>query len=249
VAIVPKETELGRKRAVDTAVCNSDLSCNKGFCPSFLTIAGRRRPSTAISASASASASITRSPPKPDPQSLLAEFQVPPPPSRVSLSGGGGRGGGGGERANILVCGIGGTGVVTLGAVLSRAAAAAGLHVNVFDQVGLSQKNGSVVSHIKISSQPIFAPRVGPGQATAVLAADIVTAVAPHNLAVISAPSAPSAPSAACAAVSGSAEAVEGGGGGVGGCRGGGGRHTSGGEFARDTAWLICAGARSVCAA
>eukprot|EP00802_Teleaulax_amphioxeia_P021277 Tamp_21622.p1 GENE.Tamp_21622~~Tamp_21622.p1 ORF type:complete len:340 (+),score=31.55 Tamp_21622:67-1020(+) len=61
VAIVPKETELGRKRAVDTAVCNSDLSCNKGFCPSFITIAGRRRPSTAAASSSSASSSTSSS--------------------------------------------------------------------------------------------------------------------------------------------------------------------------------------------
>ena len=135
VAIVPKETELGRKRAVDTAVCNSDLSCNKGFCPSFITIAGRRRPSTAAASSSSASSStstpsssLSSQSPKTDMESLLADFQVPQP-SIPSAAGD--------VWASILVCGIGGTGVVTMGAVLSRAAAAAGLHVNVFDQVAL----------------------------------------------------------------------------------------------------------------
>ena len=135
-----------------------------------MTITGRRR-------TAAAPAPHT-SPPSPSPSdytALLEDFPVPPPPVKER-----------GERANILVCGIGGTGVVTLGAILARAAAASGLHVNVFDQVGLSQKNGSVVSHIRIARHPILAPRIAPGAATCLLAADLVTAVAPANLAAIS---------------------------------------------------------------
>ncbi|MGB1602553.1 MAG: thiamine pyrophosphate-dependent enzyme, partial [Promethearchaeia archaeon] len=157
VAIIPKETDLGRKRAVDAAVCNQDLSCNLGFCPSFVTISGRRRLPPA-NAAASASAALGH---RWDDPALLADFSVPEPGLSIARANTARQLGphaqschhaAGTEAAaqrddfhdaKILVCGVGGTGVVTLGAVLARAATAQGLHVSVFDQVGLSQKNGS----------------------------------------------------------------------------------------------------------
>ena len=153
VSLVPVETPLGRKRAIDQSSCNKDYSCLNGFCPSFLTIhdVGLRKPATLA----------------------LDEtlFGTLPMPARVSL----GRSG-----FNLMVSGIGGTGVITVGALLGMAAHLDGLAMSSFDMTGLSQKNGAVYSHLRIArnTKEITSQRLGRGEADLVLAFDLVAALA-----------------------------------------------------------------------
>ena len=148
VSVWPKETELGRKRQIDQSNCNKDYSCVKGFCPSFVTVldAEPRKPSTSALA-----------------QEALGEL---PMPALVPLDG----------AFNVMVCGIGGTGVVTIGALLAMAAHLEGKACSVFDMTGLSQKNGAVYSHVRIapSAQDLGAQKLGVGEADLSLAFDAV---------------------------------------------------------------------------
>ncbi|HEX6572005.1 MAG TPA: indolepyruvate ferredoxin oxidoreductase family protein, partial [Steroidobacteraceae bacterium] len=159
VSILPKETEFGRKREIDQSNCNKDYSCVKGFCPSFVTVHGGqlRRPKVA--------------------QIDLAAFaDVPPPPAPALLLS---------RSWNVLVAGIGGTGVVTVGSVLAMAAHLEGKRASVIDMTGLAQKNGAVWSHLRISepsaahggtSPEVIGARVGLAEADLLLGCDLVTA-------------------------------------------------------------------------
>ena len=150
VSVAPVETEFGRKRTIDQSSCNKDYSCVKGFCPSFVTVEG----------------GSLRKPKKAD----AADFsRLPAPPAIASTA----------EPYGILVTGIGGTGVVTIGALLGMAAHLEGKGVSVLDMTGLAQKNGSVVSHVRIADQPeqLYATRIAAGEAKLVLACDILTSV------------------------------------------------------------------------
>jgi indolepyruvate ferredoxin oxidoreductase len=158
VAIVPVETELGRKRAIDQSACNKDYSCLKGFCPSFVTVEGgrlRRRPGADAA--------------RPEiPADALSE------PGRAP-----------GDRASgIVVSGIGGTGVVTVGALLGMAAHIEGKGVSVLDVTGLAQKNGEVYSHIRIAAgaDDLHAARIGAGEADLLIGCDLVTAASAETL-------------------------------------------------------------------
>ncbi len=156
VAVEPLETAYGRKRAINQFSCNKDFSCTKGFCPSFVTVhGGRLRRSSAVDAD-------------------RVPFPVLPDPAQPSLD----------ETYGILVAGIGGTGIVTIGALLAMAAHLEGKAVNVFDQAGLAQKNGSVFSHVKIATRPgdIGPARIDAGGARLLLGCDIVTAGGPEGL-------------------------------------------------------------------
>jgi len=150
VSVAPLETEFGRKRAIDQSSCNKDYSCVNGFCPSFVTVEG----------------GSLRKPKKAD----AADFSNLPAPAPVVTSA---------EPYGILVTGIGGTGVVTIGALLGMAAHLEGKGVSVLDMTGLAQKNGSVVSHVRIADQPdqLHATRIAAGEAKLVLACDILTGV------------------------------------------------------------------------
>jgi indolepyruvate ferredoxin oxidoreductase len=151
VSVEPLETEFGRKRRIDQSSCNKDYSCVKGFCPSFVTVSG---------------ASVR----KPAAATLGAElFANLPDPSRVDVSTGT-------RVVSVLVTGIGGTGVVTVGAVLAMAAHLESLAATVFDMTGLSQKGGAVLSHLKIAGEreSIAAPKVGALEADVVLGCDLV---------------------------------------------------------------------------
>jgi len=150
VSVAPLETEFGRKRSIDQSSCNKDYSCVNGFCPSFVTVEG----------------GSLRKPKKAD----AADFSNLPEPSPVVTST---------EPYGILVTGIGGTGVVTIGALLGMAAHLEGKGVSVLDMTGLAQKNGSVVSHVRIADQPeqLYATRIAAGEAKLVLACDILTGV------------------------------------------------------------------------
>jgi indolepyruvate ferredoxin oxidoreductase len=153
VAILPKETEFGRKRAIDQSSCNKDYSCTKGFCPSFVTVeGGTLKKNKAGVAKEGAD----------DGWGLLPEPMLP------SIA----------HPYNILINGIGGTGVITVGALMGMAAHLEGKGASVLDMTGMSQKNGSVTSHVKIAETPerLRAQRIATGEADLVLGCDMLTA-------------------------------------------------------------------------
>ena len=122
----PLETEFGRKRQIDQSSCNKDYSCVKGFCPSFVTVLG----------------GALR---KPEPVADTTLFPVLPEPVLPSLDG---------HVYSILVTGMGGTGVVTIGAILGMAAHLEGRGCGLLDMAGLAQKGGSVWSHLRVGASP-----------------------------------------------------------------------------------------------
>jgi indolepyruvate ferredoxin oxidoreductase len=149
VSVAPVETEFGRKRTIDQSSCNKDYSCVNGFCPSFVTVEG----------------GSLRKPKKAE----AGDFPALPDPTPASAA----------EPYGILVTGIGGTGVVTIGALLGMAAHIEGKGCSVLDMTGLAQKNGSVLSHVRIAATPeqLYATRIAAGEAKLVLACDILTGV------------------------------------------------------------------------
>jgi indolepyruvate ferredoxin oxidoreductase len=155
VSIAPVESEFGRKRTIDQSSCNKDFSCVKGFCPSFVTVEGGQ----------------LRKPKK----AASVDFTNLPAPALPSTA----------TPYSILVTGIGGTGVVTIGALLGMAAHLEGKGCSVLDMAGLAQKNGAVVSHVRIGDAPeqMFATRIAAGEARLVLACDILTGVGYEALA------------------------------------------------------------------
>lgn len=165
LSVVPIETDLGRKRRIDQSACNKDLSCVKGFCPSFVTISGaqvRRRGRSAI-------------------ENLQPHLAALPPPPTIAWDD---------ERAyNILCTGIGGTGVVTVGALIATGAHIAGLVASVHDRLGMAQKFGAVTSHIRIARRPelIGSVRIPMGRADAVLGGDLMVTAQPDVLRTIGA--------------------------------------------------------------
>jgi len=149
VSVQPLETEWGRKRTIDQSSCNKDFSCLKGFCPSFVTVEGGRLKQGHGVAGHHA-------------MSALPEPQLPPL----------------GQTYDIIVTGVGGTGVVTIGGILGMAAHLEGKGVGVLDMAGLAQKGGAVYSHMRIAERPddIHAIRIAAGGADLVLGGDIVVA-------------------------------------------------------------------------
>src|SRR5438874_3128002 len=158
VSVKPVETEFGRKRMIDQSNCNKDFSCLKGFCPSFVTVHGGslRKLRTSVVAGGA------------DP------FAELPAPRRRPLVG----------PYDILITGIGGTGVVTVGALLGMAAHLEAKGCTVLDFTGLSQKNGAVMSHVRLAPRPddLHAVRVGAGGADLLLGCDMVVAASPAAL-------------------------------------------------------------------
>ncbi|MHC6218577.1 indolepyruvate ferredoxin oxidoreductase family protein [Stenotrophomonas acidaminiphila] len=148
VSVLPKETEFGRKRDIDQSNCNKDFSCTTGFCPSFVTVHGGQ----------------LRKGRRSDAASLLDN--LPDPAFRSDLS----------QPWNILITGVGGTGVVTIGALLGMAGHLEGKGATVLDQTGLAQKGGAVTTHIRIARAPsdIHAVRIAAGEADLVLGCDMV---------------------------------------------------------------------------
>ncbi len=158
LSVVPVETEFGRKRAIDQSSCNKDFSCVNGFCPSFVTVHGGR---------------LRRHQPKPD----EIAFSALPEPGLPGLE----------EPYGILVTGVGGTGVVTIGALLGMAAHLEGKGCSILDMTGLAQKGGAVFSHVRIARRPedIHAVRIAAGGARLLLGCDIVVAATFDGLAKI----------------------------------------------------------------
>jgi indolepyruvate ferredoxin oxidoreductase len=145
VSIVPQETELGRKRAIDQSSCNKDFSCIKGFCPSFVTLEG---------------AQVKKS--------ATAELKLPelPDPALPAING----------TWNMVITGVGGTGVVTIGAVLAQAAQIDDKGAGMMEMAGLAQKGGAVHIHLRLANAPsdITAIRVATGEADALIGGDLV---------------------------------------------------------------------------
>jgi indolepyruvate ferredoxin oxidoreductase len=157
-SLLPQPTEYGLKRRVDQSSCNADYSCVNGFCPSFVTVEGvKPRKIKPVVA-------------KPG----LDEAPLPAPPS-AALEG----------MYNILITGIGGTGVITIGALIGMAAHLEGKGVSVLDMTGMSQKNGSVTSHVRIAREAgqLKAQRIPTGEAHLILGCDMLTAGAPDAIA------------------------------------------------------------------
>jgi indolepyruvate ferredoxin oxidoreductase len=149
VSVQPLETEWGRKRTIDQSSCNKDFSCVKGFCPSFVTVHGAKlRKGVGVAAD--------------------HDLGALPDPKLPAID----------KTFNIVVTGVGGTGIVTVGGILGMAAHLEGRGVGVLDMAGLAQKGGAVFSHIRFAEKPedIHAIRVAAGRADLVLGGDIVVA-------------------------------------------------------------------------
>jgi indolepyruvate ferredoxin oxidoreductase len=152
LAVSPLETELGTKRTIDQSQCNKDFSCLEGFCPSFVTVYGAQ----VRKAKRSVDTGIAK---------MLASLPEPTPPSLD-------------RPYAMLVTGVGGTGVVTLSAVLGQAAHLEAKGFGSIDMTGLAQKGGAVACHMRFarSADQIHAIRAGVAGADLVLGCDLVVA-------------------------------------------------------------------------
>ncbi len=153
VSIVPKETELGRKRAIDQSSCNKDFSCLQGLCPSFVTLEGAKIRKEATT-----------------------EIDLPhlPSPELPRING----------THNVVITGVGGTGVVTIGAILAQAAQIDGKGAGMMEMAGLAQKGGAVHIHCRLANRPedISAIRVATGEAHALIGGDLVVSAGSKTL-------------------------------------------------------------------
>jgi len=182
LSVVPVDTAFGTKRQIDQSACNQDFSCLKGFCPSFVTVDG---------------ASLKKGTNAAVDDGLLHEMQNWPPLPEPLLPGTA-------QPYNLILTGVGGMGVITLGALIGMAAHLDGKGVSVLDMTGLAQKYGAVFSHLRIADRPedIHAARIATGEAHAILGGDLVVTASPeaqskmlegHTRAVVSCAETPTA--------------------------------------------------------
>ena len=159
LSVTPVETEFGRKRRIDQSSCNEDFSCVKGFCPSFVTIEGVK----------------PRRPKNVDPRAIAQRPIAEPAPLALD------------RPWNVLVTGIGGTGVITIGAILAMAAHLEGKGCSTLDMAGMAQKGGPVTTHLRFAPQPadLHAVRISTRAADVVLGCDLVVAAGKEALSVI----------------------------------------------------------------
>ncbi len=155
LSLLPKETERGRKRSIDQSACNKDFSCVRGFCPSFVTVKG----------------GTLR---KPEALGKGSDFPELPQPTLPSCA----------TPYNILLTGVGGTGVVTVSALLGMAAHIEGKGAGVLDQIGLAQKFGAVMSHIRIADQQeqIHTVRIPAGETDLMIGFDLMVGASEEAL-------------------------------------------------------------------
>ena len=162
LSVEPLETEFGRKRQINQNTCNKDFSCVKGFCPSFVTIEGGELKK-----------------PKKDKRVSPFDASLPviPQPTIPNAV----------EAWGIVVAGVGGTGVITIGQLLGMAAHLEGKGVITQDAAGLAQKGGATWSHIQIANTPdaIHCTKVGTAEADLVIACDSIVAANKTTLAVM----------------------------------------------------------------
>nr|WP_315189898.1 indolepyruvate ferredoxin oxidoreductase family protein [uncultured Albidiferax sp.] len=154
VSILPLETPLGRKRTIEQSSCNKDFSCVNGFCPSFITLEGAELR-------------------KPEKNKVTPPTGLPDP-VLPSLD----------QPWNVLIAGVGGTGVVTIGALMGMAAHIEDKGVLVLDMAGLAQKGGAVMSHVRLAAHPdqLHAARVARSQADVVLGCDVMVSASADAL-------------------------------------------------------------------
>ena len=159
VSIVPQETEFGRKRKIDQSSCNKDYSCVKGFCPSFVTVhgGGLRKGKGATQG-----------------DKVETLFTALPEPTLPALE----------QPYGIMVTGVGGTGVVTIGAILGMAANLENKGFTSLDMAGLAQKGGAVWAHLQVAAKPedIRTVRLGAGGARLVLGCDLVVSASQKTM-------------------------------------------------------------------
>jgi indolepyruvate ferredoxin oxidoreductase len=151
VSIQPKQTAFGTKRQIDQSSCNKDYSCVNGFCPSFVTV-------------------LDAEPKKPSGVELThGLFDNLPTPAVYEQ-----------DNMGVMIAGIGGTGVITVGAIIGMAAHMEGKACSIYDMTGLSQKNGAVYSHLRVAQDPqdLSAQRIGAGEADLILGFDLVASLA-----------------------------------------------------------------------
>ena len=162
VAVVPLETKLGRKRKIDQSSCNKDYSCAKGFCPSFVGVLGGKLKKRAGALAGAGAARFE----------AMVEA-LPQPPEHVWTG-----------PYDLLVTGVGGTGVVTVGAVIAMAAHLEAHSASVLDFMGFAQKGGSVLSFVRLARDKaaLNQVRIDAQQADAVLACDVVVAASADAL-------------------------------------------------------------------
>jgi indolepyruvate ferredoxin oxidoreductase len=156
LSVVPKETPFGRKREIDQHSCNKDYSCLNGFCPSFVTVeGGQRQPPAPLSGSARL-------------ETAAADL---PDPDVANIN----------HCYDLLVTGVGGTGVVTVGQLITMAAHLEGKGSSVLDFMGFAQKFGPVLSYIRIARQPsdINQVRIEQARADALIGCDLVVSSSP----------------------------------------------------------------------
>jgi indolepyruvate ferredoxin oxidoreductase len=158
LSVLPLETELGRKRLIDQDACNKDYSCLKGFCPSFVSVKGGSLRKAKLA-------------------ETTTEFTELPAPTLLPID----------QPWNVLITGIGGTGVLTIGSILAMAAHIEGKGCSTLNQTGLAQKFGAVVSHIRIAQnqQDIHAVRIPAGDADLMIGCDLAVSVSEDALAKI----------------------------------------------------------------
>jgi indolepyruvate ferredoxin oxidoreductase len=159
LSVLALETDLGRKRRINQGSCNQDFSCLEGFCPSFVSLIGASR----------------------SPTTPLATEQLPALPEPEPCESG--------AAYNILIAGVGGTGVVTASGLIGLAAYLEGRFVLQLDQTGLAQKFGAVLSHVRIASERdrVHGMRIPHGQVDLLLGADLMVATDKEPLAMLSA--------------------------------------------------------------
>ncbi|WP_114951597.1 indolepyruvate ferredoxin oxidoreductase family protein [Sphingosinicella terrae] len=163
VSVQPLETEFGRKRRIDQSSCNKDFSCQEGFCPSFVSVLG---------------GSVRKFGAAFRDEELAHLFAELPRPAPVSTA----------DVYNIVLTGIGGTGVLTVAAIAGMAGHIDDKGVSVMDMTGMAQKGGAVLSHIRIAATPdaLHAPRLWSGSADLVLGCDLVVTASPQTLDMVS---------------------------------------------------------------
>lgn len=164
VAVQPLETPLGRKRRIDQSSCNKDYSCAKGFCPSFVGVVGGqvRKRTGALAGGGGEFSRRVQALPQPAPHAWTGPY-------------------------DLLVTGVGGTGVVTVGALVAMAAHLEGKSASVLDFMGFAQKGGAVLSHVRLADVPsrLNQVRIDTQQADAILACDLVVGASPDALVTV----------------------------------------------------------------
>ena len=159
VSVLPLETQFGRKRVIDQSACNKDYSCVNGLCPSFVSVVGGKMRKNSPSVNTNGTWSSL------------------PDPVLPQING----------TYNIVLTGVGGTGLVTIGALLGMAAHIENRGVGILDMIGLAQKGGAVLSHLRIGNSPddIHSPRIASQGADLVIGGDLVVTGGQKTLSVI----------------------------------------------------------------